>query len=270
MSDDVDDYTEEDILNETICGLPDEFFNYEGYSHPRTRNTAAILDYIKYLQAGSAVPHTLSQYSGRHARREVLKDLKGRIPNSCFTSIGLDDNKHRVCPDRDRELILLAAKYYIDNFNSVDKQERDQADDPDLTVSQEQHMGGLNVAKSQTQQSRPRQNFTQRTSSQPSQPSLAASPIDRIIRDVRQVEASVERQGKENLQLKSENRKLRKRESELETLLEQRSADVEVLMLMISAAGISREMVEGAMHLVHGGNSVEEVVAEVLKKAFQQ
>lgn len=255
--DDDDDIDEDELLDEIERQIPSIFIGI--HTHPRTRQTIALLDYIQHLKDGQSGTPLLSDISGRKSRIEALASLKKVVPERCFKDLGFDAGKNRVDYSRDRIYVLLAAQAYLSELIPPE----DRPGDDGTGLPEAQKVADLEY---------PLPDLHDITAAAPT----INDPIDRLALHVREAQNFARKQDEQLARLTIQNQQLAKDKDGLEQVVEdqrrelgkQRQAveDAGVLRSIMTAA-VGREVVETTLRLVREGRRVEDVVAEVLKKA---
>ena len=247
-------FDEDDLLEGIAAHIPDKFFNSKGNGNQmRTLTTIALLDYITHLKEGRHGTFRLSRFSAGRQRREALQGLKRTVPEGYFVEVGADAGKHGVNSETNRGVVLLAAQAYL--FELLSREAC-----PELEGS------GTPEAQRLPDLHHPVHDLHEITAA----PSVNTS-IDRLVLDAREAQRFARKQDEQVQQLLKDKAGLEQTVMEQRRKLARQRQDVEdagILRSMVKAA-VGREVVDHALGLVHEGRKVEDVVAEVLKKAFR-
>lgn len=255
LSQNEDEYAfdEDDLLEEIASHIPHEFFNSKGNgNNTRTLNTIALLDYTIHVKEARQGTPSLSQFSAGRQRRKAIQALKQVVPEKFFVEVGADAGEHSVDSEMQRELVLLAAQAYMSELMSPEAR-------PGLEGSgtpEAQRVPDLDYSVHDLHKIK-------------AAPSIN-TPIDRLVLNAREAQTFACKQGEQVQQLSKDKAGLEQIIMEHRRELARQRQDVEnagILRSMMTAA-VGREAVENALRLVREGASVEDVTAEVLKRAI--
>ena len=252
--------------------IPDIFLG--DYPHHRTRQTIAILDYIQYLKDGQPCTPSFHDIAGSDSRSHALTALKKIIPDKCFRTIGIDGGKNCMSAGRDRIQLLLAAQAYLAELMPQENRRVMSIladDDPPVLCDTKQPISALPWVEEEKDSlivPVPATTLAFAPAPAPASDTTLTAPIDRLMRDAGNIKATVEAQNRELILLRNQVQELLKDKVALGHTLKKQDHDIELLKSMMITAGIGRNVVENALTLVREGKSLQDVVAEILEKAF--